>query len=177
MVIISVSRKLMGLHHLEWEKNHLGLQFMLCPEESCHWCHWKWPLWPHRVICDCYWVGVCLNQLAPISGSIAAQECRGCVKAQPAETPNLNSYCLSGTFHFFWALKHMLLESHTTRHTHFPQRIFHASAYLSLGHLHRDHNKDCSQSVRLKWLPLSIHVYPDSISITLEMAFSNRFCT
>lgn len=122
--IISESRKLMGLHYLEQEnKNHVGLHFMPGPKGSCH---WKWPLWPHKAMCDCCWVGLCLNQLVPISGSTATWQFRGCVRAQPPETPILNSCCLFGTFHFFWVLKYMLPESHTTRHTHIPRCGFHA---------------------------------------------------
>lgn len=69
----------------------------------------------------------------------------GYVQEQPKETPNHKSYWLSGTFHFFLGLKYILLESHTTRHTHFSYKIyvrarwlFHASICLSPIHLHRD---------------------------------------
>lgn len=150
--IIAESRKLRVLHYLEQEnKNHVGLQFMLDPEGSCH---WKWPLWPHKVMCDCCWVGLCLNQLVPNSESTAVWQFMGCVRAQPPETPILNSCCLFGTFHFFWILKYICrsptqLDTHTFRSVDSMLSTLEPRALTQ-----RQHHKDCSQLVRLKWPPL-----------------------
>ena len=123
---------------------------MLCPDESCHWEVAFLTTQGHR------WLLLHGTLFDPI----VALQFMGCVRAQPTETPNLKSYCLSDTFHYFYALKYIQLESHTTRHTHFSYRIYvraqcvvHGSIYLSPIHWHRDsiikiapswsHSNDC----------------------------------